>query len=874
MKNKAGKNAKMKKGILMSLLVIVLFVLMLGEIMAYVVININYSMIEQTASLASIQGTQAALVRMSLASFLHSSLSAAVLTLNTYEGTPSLRKNMFINNTQYALRSLMMNGTLYGVNLTDYMGNLTIAKFRSTVGVQLARQGLNVTLNPGANLTLSQTTPAVINATYSVFVTINTTGSSYNVPIIASVGMQLNGTPDLSSLLRAAPATISVSNISKVIMIGGVNAKAGSTGPFMFAFGTEVYKSRPPDCGSIDSNIENKNHILVTIDGANIAQDACGMGGIITATPNSLGYNTPYLVYGSSSDLQSTMDGTQILLDGPGLATYSVASLQSAIQNDNYFTSPYLPGYLNGPVLPPQTGGNGGLFSFGMLNRVVPQFDSNGVTGQITIASASSVSALLNFSVSAWVYGYPTSSRHEVIDYDQSSSTGSVFLNIQSNKLCFYVKKINSAYLCSTHTLPEQWNFLTATFSNGNETIYVNGMPSGNFVASGTLPTIVSAVIGFCTSCGGAGYQGAIANVKAYNFVLSPAQVEALYLGGISAQPTNTISGNLLEWYPLNGNANDYSGHGNSGVASNVIYVPLSGYYRDPVYQNMLSGSNVSEVEGILNCGNINQCTNSQQHLYLGGWPLEISGGAMVNESAAFNLSNALIPGVLNFNGGYVVQSSGIGWMRSASQNLGMSIWVYPTGQSGVIVDELGQSQANTGWHYSWLEMVSGTLYARVAGLSCMSLGTLPIDQWSNIAITYDGSTLTGYVNGTKKNSETGTRTVPGSGSMYYALGANDGTNCGSGAAFSGLMSDFQVYNSLLSTSQVLDLYLNDSVNAGTTLTPSLAMRLSQPYDGNANTTAERISNNFGVFYNASSDTVCNVSSAVNGYCGLSFTPP
>ena len=29
---------------------------------------------------------------------------------------------------------------------------------------------------------------------------------------------------------------------------------------------------------------------------------------------------------------------------------------------------------------------------------------------------------------------------------------------------------------------------------------------------------------------------------------------------------------NLLGWWPLNGNANDYSGNGNNGAPANVVY--------------------------------------------------------------------------------------------------------------------------------------------------------------------------------------------------------------------------------------------------------------------------------------------------------------
>ncbi|MEM3781909.1 MAG: hypothetical protein QXT43_03045, partial [Candidatus Micrarchaeaceae archaeon] len=47
---------------------------------------------------------------------------------------------------------------------------------------------------------------------------------------------------------------------------------------------------------------------------------------------------------------------------------------------------------------------------------------------------------------------------------------------------------------------------------------------------------------------------------------------------GIGGAPINLQ--NLVGWWPLNGNANDYSGNGNNGVPSNVVFVSnwYSGY--------------------------------------------------------------------------------------------------------------------------------------------------------------------------------------------------------------------------------------------------------------------------------------------------------
>ena len=72
--------------------------------------------------------------------------------------------------------------------------------------------------------------------------------------------------------------------------------------------------------------------------------------------------------------------------------------------------------------------------------------------------------------------------------------------------------------------------------------------------------------------------NGQIANVQVYNTSLSGPEVNALYIEGIGGAPLKLQ--NLVGWWPLNGNANDYSGDNNNGAPSGVSYTSqwTSGY--------------------------------------------------------------------------------------------------------------------------------------------------------------------------------------------------------------------------------------------------------------------------------------------------------
>ncbi|MGC8888874.1 MAG: hypothetical protein ACP5K3_02820, partial [Candidatus Micrarchaeia archaeon] len=52
---------------------------------------------------------------------------------------------------------------------------------------------------------------------------------------------------------------------------------------------------------------------------------------------------------------------------------------------------------------------------------------------------------------------------------------------------------------------------------------------------------------------------------------LSANEIQTLYLEGIGGAPIDLQ--HLVGWWPLNGDANDYSGNGNNGVPTNVIFV-------------------------------------------------------------------------------------------------------------------------------------------------------------------------------------------------------------------------------------------------------------------------------------------------------------
>jgi hypothetical protein len=869
-----------KKGILLTLLVVVLFVLMLGEIISYVVINVNYDVLTQSASLASTQGTTGLLIKTSATGLLHNSLYAALGALTNFESSPSSRSYLFVNNTQYFLQSLMTNGTLYGSSFAGGMGGALIGNFSSMINLQMRPQGISIKL-VGGNLTVFQGSPSTINATYTAMALVNGTSGSFTYPIYATTSVPLNGTRDLSGIERASPVTISIQPSLPVAQRIGGYATSGSKGPFMFAFGTAVVIAGAPSCANVAPNFLNTNYILVTFNAINVPGGACGMGGVITTVPSSSGFNTPYLIYPSLGFNGMFYNGTQLLLNGPGLASYSLANLQSAIQAQQFFTSPYAPSYLDQAQGVLTQRPNTGLFSFSLLSRQTPYFTDSVSTDNVFVP-AGNIVLPSTFTISFWinknayqtncdgVIGIPDSTFFSITSQSANGCAAGYTQNT--------VLTVSSVSGSTTNTYnsmgiqPNVWTYAAVVFSQGKVTWYINGNKANSYNgAANPTPDSNALVIGG----GRTSFNGSITNVQIYNAPLAPLDIQAIYRSGIGGFPTRAA--NIIAWYPLNRNTNDYSGFSRNGIIDGgVVFKTLNGYYGDPIYKNIATNYSVGEIEGAVNCQNINACTaQTLPHLYLSGAPLETSGAAVLNESASLNLGNALIPQVLSFtSNNYVQESNSLPWTKSATATYSVSIWVYPKAGNGIILDEYN---ASSGTHDAWISLSAGTGYISYWGAPevCESIGAIPLNTWTNIVLTYNSASspsLNGYVNSVNRYGASPTARVALSAPMFYGLGKTDGTNCGSGLPFTGLMSDFQMYSTALSAAQVKVLYLNDSVNVGPAAPANIIMPLSGPYLNIQNETTERLLNNFGVFYVGS--TPCSVLNVTLGTCGLGYTPP
>jgi hypothetical protein len=233
-------------------------------------------------------------------------------------------------------------------------------------------------------------------------------------------------------------------------------------------------------------------------------------------------------------------------------------------------------------VLRPSGAGNNQLVSLnGECQGQLPQYVAyfGGLSGGssvpgITIPYSSYLEVTGPLTVSWWFSsGYPSTSNFdtEMIDTRQPDT---VAFDVQleggaSPKLHGDIGD-GSGWITTAVDYPwtfsqSTWYYVTETFNSIAWTIYVNGTS----VATGTyLPNTPNflnsdnyAILGY--GSGGGAFHGQMANVQVYSAALSANAVKALYLEGIGGAPVDL--GSIVGWWPLNGNANDYSGNSDDG---------------------------------------------------------------------------------------------------------------------------------------------------------------------------------------------------------------------------------------------------------------------------------------------------------------------
>jgi len=321
---------------------------------------------------------------------------------------------------------------------------------------------------------------------------------------------------------------------------------------------------------------------------------------------------------------------------------------------------------------------------------------------------------------------------------------------------------------------------IVGTWNGSVEKIYVNGQLVGSQNAAGTIKLAYQRQRFIGRSVAGEYWNGSIANVQIYSTALTPQQIQQLYSQGINSPPIPNAG--LVGWWPLQGNANDYSSYNNNGIIYNAIFVPI----------------------------NVTQLSN-----------LNVSSSPIINQ----------FPIVGKFNGvnSYIEVPNSQSLSISGNQ-ITMEAWIYPTSYptEGIIFNK-----ENT---YEWAITSSGTIKWAIRntnpGWVWVDTGLkAPLKTWTHFVITYDGTKVVTYKNGGLQ-----THTYPANGNIQpntnaLRIGAR-GAPGSPGSFFNGSIANVQIYSTALTPQQIQQLYLQ-GINSPPI--PNAGLVGWWPLQGNAN---------------------------------------
>jgi len=245
-------------------------------------------------------------------------------------------------------------------------------------------------------------------------------------------------------------------------------------------------------------------------------------------------------------------------------------------------------------------------------------------------------------------------------------------------------------------------------------------------------------------------FNGLITNLQLYSAYLTQNQIGALYAQGPASTPLGDSG--LVSWWPLAGNAKDYSFNNNTGTVNYNVAFQNGNYTNN--FAARSQGQSFAYFNGqttsYVNAGQVDSISGSQ-----------ISVFAWVDPSGMPNAFPTIVS------------------------------------KDGAIDDyQLGLAQSGTSFE------VMACSHVGSFGNCSTSNGIIGVNRWSYIGYTYDGSNLKIYINGLLDT------TIPEAGSLSAS---SDRLVVGASSLFQwpfkGSITDVQIYKTALTQQQVMQLY-------------------------------------------------------------------
>lgn len=559
-------------------------------------------------------------------------------------------------------------------------------------------------------------------------------------------------------------------NVSGTMYVNGVPATPNEFP--MFISGNNVSIGMKSATTFFNGTIDGVKILSINLTSAQVLQLYNGTlnnSNYIDAYANQGTYNS-LVWYNTSSTYWNT---TFSVVD-----TYSPRSGVVTVNNEIDITHPNLVGYwkLDGNYLDSTNRRNGTGYGIvynatGLTSRAM---GFNGAS-DIEIAKDTGLN-LINMTMSIWIkLDSATTSNQWFFNkftYVDAGNNKGYGLNYgaDADNIVFYLgRNAANSGLVSARTINDvNWHHIVGTYNGTHKVLYIDGAYDNIQAYGNPVTSAINLTIGAYTS-GSSGIKGQCDEALLYNTSLTAAEVNQLYKSGLSHHANTNVTvqfrttdtynitdANLISVWGLNGDVIDEANR-NNGSCTGI---------NCPVYNNTLG----------------------------------VVGGAMqfdgINDYIQINHSSTLHP-TTNFT----IST----WIKTSS-----------TASNGIFEDN---SNAPTNYVGLSLLMKGNVAPCTVAGTIGIYLGnitegyvctsqTVNNGIWHHVAVTYNGSLASIYIDGTL--SASGTRRVQGlsgySGNAYIGI-STDLTS----RPFNGSIDELRFYNRSLSASEILNLYQLDN---------------------------------------------------------------
>ena len=400
----------------------------------------------------------------------------------------------------------------------------------------------------------------------------------------------------------------------------------------------------------------------------------------------------------------------------------------------------------------------------------------NGKNSYMTVGTSRAPSGSDARSLFGWIYFTGNGSKNQWIYSSGTGSGGDTGFSFGltgdgagSNSAQPYIASGGgSSYDFGANTLfvkRDRWYFIGVTYATGatHATFYLNGASDkvNASAALNTTPSVAAVGRRAADGCDCEYFPGYIANLQFYNTSLNATQEAALYSGGMQGGPL--LVNSLVSWWPLDGSTGDYGGSNNTGIPTNVSY-KYSGY-----------------------------------------------SPASLRNSFSVSKSSAILP-----VSSYETQFNGVSSVISMSTSAGMPTgasartecaWVYYTNTAATYRPIFDYGTYAVGERNGfYLDNTTGAKHIDAVGETddVLSTGTVPAGSWQFVCFTYNGATtITFYIDG-KLDS---TKTLNSAWNTVIGNPPSIGKGSGEPTYFNGSISNVQIYNTSLSSTQVAKLY-------------------------------------------------------------------